>query len=122
MKNLLNTLLLAVLILSIASCSTENFDSNIEANLSFDAQFINESTSAVNLIVYDVNGKVTENTRNVNPGESFKISELSSGETTFRIVTGGSDRIAVMETTDSNKYYVVLNEDHSVSTIQAQKI
>jgi len=120
MKTLLNLSVLALLFISLFSCTSESNNTIITDTNSFDARFVNESVLPVDVIVYDVNGKVTENSTNVNPGESFDISEMSAGETTFRIITQNSDRISVIDTDTTHNYYLVLNEDLSVSTIQSR--
>jgi len=87
MKNLIKFSALAILILSIASCTTDNLNNELDnsANdkLSFDARFVNESDQAVSVVVYDVNGKVTESSQEVISGEAFNISNLNNGETTL---------------------------------------
>ena len=94
MKNLLNSLVLAILFLAIASCSTDNLNNtsqnSFDKETSFDTRFINESDAAVSVIVYDLNGKVTESSKEVSPGEAFNFNDIASGETTFRIITENS--------------------------------
>ena len=104
-----------ILLISISAftfnCSSDGaYEDASEFNTSFAARFINESPADVDLVVYDLNGNVVSTTKDIRPGGSFDISDLNQEETTFRIVTDASDRIAVLDIEDTNKYYVVLND------------
>lgn len=124
MKNLIKFAALAMLILLLANCSSNHLETNQNAiaNIDTNARFVNESLSAVSVYVYDANGNVTVASENITAGDVFDMSYLNNGETTFRIVTSNSDRIAVLDVQDSKNYHVILNDDNSVSTIQTNKI
>ncbi len=116
-----------ILLISISAftfnCSSDGaYEDASEFNTSFAARFINESPADVDLVVYDLNGNVVSTTKDIRPGGSFDISDLNQEETTFRIVTDASDRIAVLDIEDTNKYYVVLNDENLVSTIQTARL
>ncbi len=116
-----------IILISLGSltfnCSTDTSnDLTIESNNSFAARFINESAANVDLVVYDLNGNVISNNQNIKPGNSINLSDLNQEETTFRIVTEVSDRIAVLDIEDTNSYYVVLNDENLVSTIQTTRL
>ena len=122
MKNLTYILLISLSALTFNCTSDGAYEDASEFNNSFAARFINESATNVDLVVYDFNGKVVSTTQDIKPGASLDLSELNQEETTFRIVTDASDRIAVLDIEDASSYYVVLNDENLVSTIQTARL
>jgi len=122
MKKLTYILLLAIGTLTFNCSSDGAYEDASEFNNSFAARFINESAAEVDLVVYDFNGNVVSTTNDIRPGSSFDLSQLNSEETTFRIVMDSSDRIQVLDIEDTNSYYVVLNDENLISTIQTARL
>jgi len=122
MKNFTYILLLSIGTLTFNCTSDGTFEDAPEINNSFAARFINESAVGVDLVVYDFNGNIVSTTHDIRPGSSLDFSQLNPEETTFRIVMDASDRIAVLDIEDTNSYYVVLNDENLVSTIQTARL
>lgn len=122
MKKLTYILLLSIVALTFNCNSDGAYEDASELNNSFAARFINESAVEVDLIVYDINGNVVSTSNDIRPGSSLDLSQLNAEETTFRIVMDSSDRIEVLDIEDANSYYVVLNDENLVSTIQTARL
>jgi len=122
MKNLTYILLISLSALTFNCTSDGAYEDATKLDNSFVARFINESASNVDVVVYDLNGNVVSTEKDINPGSSFELSQLNNEETTFRIVTESSDRIAVLDIEDTNSYYVVLNDENFVSTIETARL
>jgi len=122
MKKLTYILLITLSAFTFNCTSDGAYEDASEFNTSFAARFINESAANVDLVVYDLNGTVVSTTNDIRPGGSYDLSNLNPEETTFRIVTELSDRFEVLDIEDTNKYYVVLDNDNLVSTIQTARL
>jgi len=122
MKKLTYILLLSIGTLTFNCTSDGAFEDASDLNNTFAARFINESAAEVDLVVYDFNGNVVSTTNDIRPGSSLDLSQLNPEETTFRIVMDSSDRIQVLDIEDTNSYYVVLNDENLVSTIQTARL
>ncbi len=122
MRKLTYILLLSIGTLTFNCTSDSAYEDAIDSNNSFAARFINESAAEVDLVVYDFNGNVVSTTNDIRPGSSLDLSQLNPEETTFRIVMDSSDRIEVLDIEDANSYYVVLNDENLISTIQTARL
>jgi hypothetical protein len=122
MKKLTYILLITLSIFTFNCTNDGAYEDASEFNTEFAARFINESAANVDLVVYDFDGNVLSTTNDIRPGGSYELSSLNPEETTFRIVTELSDRFEVLNIEDTNKYYVVLDNDNLVSTIQTARL
>ena len=121
MKKLTYILLITLSALNF-NCTTDSTyeDASEFSTDTFAARFVNESAASVDLVVYDLNGSVVSTTNGIRPGGSANVD--STGETTFRIMTELSDRIEVLDIENTNSYYVVLDNENLVSTIQTARL
>ena len=82
------------------------------------ARITNNGTVEVNLEIYDVAGNLIGHEYNVEPGQRTEWINFSSGETTFLVNNGSSDKLVVINMGTCMTFNMEVDTNNQVSTNQ----
>jgi len=133
MKNLLKSFMVLAMIFSLASCSTEPLESEmntpeVSTSATLDlpdiqctgqdpiSRLTNQSNEVANLEVFDHQGSLMGHKYNLQPGEVSSWISFLEGETTFRITTPVSEKVIVIDMFTCTAYDVTIDANNQLDT------
>ena len=86
------------------------------------ARITNNGTEEISLEIYDVNGNLIATEHEVEPGKHSDWIDFSSGETSFLVSNGSSDKLVVIDMGTCMMYDIEVGSNNQLVTDQAVQL